>query len=87
MSDLEQRLKNKNIAILGLTYKPNTDVVEESAAVKIALNLQQKGARLSVYDPAGMENARRVVGEENIRYTNSATECLKDSEFCLLATP
>lgn len=87
---IEQKLggvKDKNIAILGLTYKPNTDVVEESASMKIAQALLQKGARLSVYDPAGMKNAQRALGEENILYANSVAECLKDSEFCLLATP
>lgn len=87
---IEQKLggvKDKNVAILGLTYKPNTDVVEESAPVKIALSLGQKAARLSVYDPAGMENARKVLGEQNIRYADSIAECLKDSELCLLATP
>ncbi len=87
---IEQKLgdvKSKKIAILGLTYKPNTDVVEESAPVKIALNLRQKGARLSVFDPAGVENARKVLGDENICYTNSIAECLKGSELCLLATP
>jgi len=87
---IEQKLsgaKGKSIAILGLTYKPNTDVVEESAPVKIAFNLRQQGAKLSVYDPAGMGNAQKVLGEENIHYANSVAECLKDSEFCLLATP
>lgn len=87
---IEQKLggvRDKSIAILGLTYKPNTDVVEESAAVKIAANLRQKGARLSVYDPAGMENARKVLGEQNILYADSVAECLKGSELCLVATP
>ena len=80
-------VRGKNIAILGLTYKPDTDVVEESAAIRIACALLQEGARLSVYDPTGMENAQKVLGEENIHYANSVAECLKDSEFCLLATP
>jgi len=80
-------LKNKKVAVLGLTYKPNTDVVEESAVVKIADLLRGKGADITVYDPAGMENGRKVLGEENIHYANSAIECLKDSELCLLGTP
>ncbi len=77
----------KRIAILGLTYKPDTDVIEESAAMEIADTLLQKGARLSVYDPAGMENARKILGEENIRYAGSAKECLQGADFCILATP
>ncbi|MFC2066734.1 UDP-glucose dehydrogenase family protein [Chloroflexota bacterium] len=87
---IEQKLvgvKGKNVAVLGLTYKPDTDVIEESASVKIAVKLAQKGAMVSVHDPAGMENARQIMGEGNIRYADSAVECLKDSELCLVATP
>lgn len=87
---IEQKLggvRDKNIAILGLTYKPNTDVVEESASIRIAMSLAQKGAKLSLFDPAGLDNCRNIIGEENIRYANSAVECLKDTEFCVLATP
>ena len=80
------KVKNKNIAILGLTYKPNTDVVEESASMKIASALLQEGAGLSVCDPAGMDNAKAVLGE-SVRYASSVKECLKDADFCLLATP
>ena len=80
-------MRDKKIAILGLTYKPNTDVIEESAAVKIADALLNQGAHLSIYDPAAMENARQVLGDRDIRYTASAKECLKGAELCILATP
>ena len=80
-------VKGKRIAILGLTYKPDTDVVEESAAVKIADALLEEGAKLSVYDPAGMENAKKVLGEKGVIYAGSAKECLRDADFCILATP
>jgi UDPglucose 6-dehydrogenase len=80
-------VKGKSIAILGLTYKVNTDVIEESAAIKIVNSLLQKSAKVAVYDPAGMNNARKILGEKGIRYTSSPSECLKDAEFCLLATP
>ena len=87
---IEQKLdvvRDNSIAILGLTYKPNTDVVEEAASMKIAQALLQEGARISIYDPAGMENARKVLGQENITYAGSARECLQETEFCILATP
>ena len=80
-------VEGKSIAILGLTYKPDTDVIEESAAIKIADGLRQKGALIAVYDPAGMANARLVLGEKNINYSSSVAECLKGGEFCILATP
>jgi len=81
------KVEGMNIAILGLTYKPNTDVIEEAAAIKIASALLQEGAKLQVYDPAGMENACEVLGEANIEYAGSVKECLKDAEFCIIATP
>ncbi|MDD5509207.1 MAG: nucleotide sugar dehydrogenase [Dehalococcoidales bacterium] len=80
-------LNGKNIAILGLTYKPNTDVIEESAAVKLAAALLQGGAELSLYDPLAMPNARKVLREDNVRYAASAEECLRGADFCILATP
>jgi UDPglucose 6-dehydrogenase len=75
-----------SVAILGLTYKSNTDVVEESAPVKIALSLRDKGVNIKVYDPLGKENARKTLGEDKIVYADSIAECLKDTEFCLVST-
>jgi len=87
---VKQRLggiKGKEIAILGLSFKPNTDVIEESASIKIAESLLREGAKLSVYDPASMENTLNILGEHGIKYADSAKECLQDTEFCILATP
>jgi UDPglucose 6-dehydrogenase len=80
------QLKGRKVAILGLTYKPDTDVVEESAALDIAEALLREGARVSVYDPAGMENARAILRRQ-VKYVSSVDECLRDSELCILATP
>ena len=80
-------IRGKKIAVLGLTYKPETDVVEESAAVKIVDSLAKGGAEVSVYDPAGMVNGRKVLGEKGISYATSVKECLKGVDFCILATP
>lgn len=81
------KMSGKTIAILGLTYKPDTDIVLESDSVKIAAALLGEGAGLSVYDPAGMDNARAVLGGENVRYADSALECIRDADLCILATP
>lgn len=79
-------INGKKIAMLGLTYKPDTDVIEESAAIYICQALLDKGARISVYDPAGEENARQILGN-NINYSPSAKDCLDDADFCILSTP
>ena len=80
-------IRGKKIAILGLTYKPNTDVVEEAAPVIIARVLLDEGAILSVYDPAGMDNAKKVLGKDGVYYARSAKDCLKGADLCILATP
>jgi UDP-glucose 6-dehydrogenase len=80
-------LKGKAIAVLGLTYKPNTDVIEESSPVKISRSLLQKGAVVSVYDPGGMENAKKAFCQEKPVYASSIKDCLHDAELCVLATP
>jgi len=79
-------LKGRKIAILGITFKPNTDVVEESASLKVAEYLFEEGATVSVYDPAGMDNVKKVL-KKNIHCAVSVKECLKGAELCVLATP
>lgn len=78
-------LMGKHIAILGLAYKQDTNIVEESAAIHIAQALLREGASLSVYDPAALGNARQVLGD-SVKYATSAEDCLKDTELCILAT-
>lgn len=79
--------KNKTIALLGITYKPNTDVIEASASMGTARELLRKGASLRIYDPAGNGSAQRMLGDKNIIYTTSVKECLKGTQLCILATP
>ncbi|MDT7891123.1 MAG: UDP-glucose/GDP-mannose dehydrogenase family protein [Thermoproteota archaeon] len=78
-------LKNKKIALLGLSFKSNTDDIRESSAIKIAKKLIEEGAYVKVYDPKAMENAKKVLGEK-VEYCKSAIECLKDSDACIIAT-
>ena len=60
---LEGDLRNRTIAVLGLTFKPNTDDMREAPSIALITALRDKGAEIRVYDPAGMEQARRVLGE------------------------
>ncbi len=52
-------LKGKNIGVLGLAFKPNTDDTRFSPAVDIVKMLLKQGARIKAYDPEGMENAKK----------------------------
>lgn len=74
------------IAILGVTYKPDTNVIDESAQLGIAEALVQKGHRVILYDPAGLPNARGKFGSL-FEYADSIESCVADAEVCVVATP
>ncbi len=74
------------VAILGVTYKPNTDVVEASPSVELANRLARQGYVVSLYDPVGLENAKKVLGNE-LQYAASIKDCLSGADACILATP
>jgi len=78
-------LKGRVIAVLGLSFKPNTDDVRDSPSIRIINELLKEGASLVVYDPRAIENARLILGE-NVRYADSALECLSDTDCCIVAT-
>ena len=84
-------LKDKNtneLAVLGLTYKKDTTLVEESAAISIIKSLSNKGINITVFDPAGMDEAKIEFKDiQNIEYANSALECIKGNTVCFIATP
>jgi UDPglucose 6-dehydrogenase len=54
-------VKGKTIAVLGLTFKPNTDDMRESPSLDIVPALQQAGARVRAFDPEGMKEARTLL--------------------------
>ena len=56
-------LRGKTIAILGLTFKPNTDDMREAPSVPLVTALQDFGARVRAYDPVGVEQARSVLSD------------------------
>lgn len=78
-------LKGKHIAILGLAFKPDTDDIRESASIKIIDALLKEEAKISAYDPAAMENVKIIFGEK-ITFANSAEECFKDTDCCIIVT-
>jgi UDPglucose 6-dehydrogenase len=74
------------IGILGLTYKPDTDVVEESFGLLLAQELSAADLAVVVYDPSA--DAVRALGQnKNVRCVSSAQECIAHSGVVVLATP
>src|SRR5207302_892476 len=65
----------QRVSILGLAYKANTPVVDESPAIQIIHRLLDKGADIIVYDPLAIEGTRAIFGDR-IAYAASARECV-----------
>jgi len=78
-------LRGRDICVLGLSFKANTDDIRESQAIKLVRKLVEEGARIKVHDPAAIARARREL-RDSVKYCNSAEECLEDSELAIIAT-
>ncbi|WP_353277366.1 UDP-glucose dehydrogenase family protein [Wolbachia endosymbiont (group B) of Villa cingulata] len=77
-------VQNKKIAIWGLTFKSGTDDVRNSPAIDIAQLLVNNKAKITAYDPMGMDNARQVL--KDIEYADNAIRAARDAEALLLLT-
>ena len=78
-------LKDIKVAVLGLTFKPGTDDLRDAASLTNIPLLLEEGAKVTVYDPVGMENFKKQ-DMKGITYAKSATDALKDAELCLILT-
>jgi len=78
-------LNNKTVTILGLAFKDNTDDIRESAAIDVAKSLQKAGARVKVYDPEAMINAKCVLHKKTI-FCDSPYSALEGSQAMIIAT-
>ncbi len=75
----------KTIAVLGLTFKPETDDMRESPAVSILPALLEKGAAIRAHDPKGMEEAGKYL-PEGIQYVENAYEACEGADIVVLMT-
>jgi UDPglucose 6-dehydrogenase len=74
------------VAVLGLAYKPQTDVIEQSQGLLLAQALADQDASVIVYDPAAMDAAKRALGT-NVRYAQSLQECVTAADVIVVVTP
>lgn len=74
----------KTIALLGLTFKPNTDDMRESPAIAIADTLRDAGAVVRGHDPEGMEQAKGVL--PYLDYADTAYQCVEGADAIVLVT-
>jgi UDPglucose 6-dehydrogenase len=81
---LTEGLDGRTIAVLGLSYKPNTDDIRDSPAVEIVRKLQKRGARIRCFDPQAMDNARQEL--TGVEFCVDAYEAVRDCDAVVLAT-
>lgn len=77
-------LKGKKLTILGLSFKPGTDDLRKAVSLEIIKMVLREGASISVYDPAAMEKAKKIL--KGVAFAQSPYEALKDSDCLVLVT-
>jgi UDPglucose 6-dehydrogenase len=77
-------VRGKTIAVLGLTFKPNTDDVRDSPSLAIIPALQDNGALVRAYDPEGVDAAKTRL--DNVTFAESAYACIEGADALLLLT-
>ncbi len=81
---LSRKIKNKKIAILGVTFKPNTDDMRESFSLTMIPYLQKKGAKISYYDPSGeKENFQKI---KNVFFCDSIKKACFNADLIVIHT-
>jgi UDPglucose 6-dehydrogenase len=79
-------LREKRIAVWGLTFKPDTDDIRSSVAIDLVADLLREGAHVVTYDPKGMEKARAVKTIATAEFAASALDAVRDAEALIIAT-
>jgi UDPglucose 6-dehydrogenase len=79
-------LREKRIAVWGLTFKPDTDDVRSSVAIELVTHLLREGAHVIAYDPKGMQKARAIKAIADAEFVSSALEAVTDAEALVIAT-
>jgi UDPglucose 6-dehydrogenase len=74
------------IGILGLSYKPDTEVIEESQGILLARMLMDEELEVMVYDPMALDPARMALGD-GPSYAASAEECVRQADVVVITTP
>jgi UDPglucose 6-dehydrogenase len=78
-------IKDLKIAIWGLSFKPMTDDMREAPSLVVIEKLIKEGAKVIVYDPEAMREAKKILNDK-ILYANNAYESLQDADALMLLT-
>jgi UDPglucose 6-dehydrogenase len=77
-------LSGAKVAVLGATFKPNTDDVRDAPALAVAAMLSRAGAEVRLFDPQGMENAKRMLPD--VTYAKTMTDAVTGAELVCVLT-
>ena len=81
---LNQRIKNKKICFLGVTFKANTDDMRDSSSLEMIPYLSKNGAKIKYYDPTGIKKEFDKI--KNVSFSKSISYAVKDSDLVILHT-
>ena len=81
---LNKELSGKTVAVLGLSFKPNTDDIREAPAIHIVKRLKEEGANIRAYDPAAMENFKKLFPD--ITYCKNSYHAAEGADAVVIVT-
>ena len=81
---LNNKIKNKVVSFLGVTFKANTDDMRDSSSLKLIPFLSKKGAKIKYYDPTGSKKEFKKL--KNVEFSNSIKESIKGSDIVIIHT-
>ena len=81
---LNNKIKNKVVSFLGVTFKANTDDMRDSSSLKLIPFLSKKGAQIKYYDPTGSKKEFKKL--KNVEFSNSIQESIKGSDIVIIHT-
>jgi len=84
--DLCKGLSGKTVAVLGLSFKPNTSDVREAPSLSVVPELVKRGARVRVYDPVAMEEFRRWCPDLKVEYVKDPPAAVKGAHVLIILT-
>lgn len=84
LSACDGDVKGKDISVLGVTFKANTDDMRDSPSIEIVQALQKAGANIKVYDPSFSQQAKRIFS--NVSWEKNPYECCNNADVVLILT-
>jgi UDPglucose 6-dehydrogenase len=79
-------LVGKTVCILGVTFKPNTDDMREAPSIEIVADLKKAGATIRAYDPAGMDEARKIDAFKGVSWCSNAYQAMDGADVLAILT-